>query len=479
MSADWRYSPAARRDKPRSRFLKTSPVCVDLTLGDLMVAQKLGASRLALICYLALAVTPALAQQTPSRPGRAGAGGRAEAVRRAGRVHRPRPGARQGRSARPRPGLPRPAPVRGRRAGHEGQLLFTIEHEPFKAALDQKKAAARRRRGHAATTPRSSSSAPASSPRSNTASQAQLDQRIAEEAQARADVLEAEAQLRDAEIQLSYTEIKAPIDGRIGRAAVSPGNLVSPDSGVLATVVREDPIQRAVPGHPARAARRPPRAAATERIKVRVRLADGSFDAGNRQGRLHRRPGRRQDRRPDRARHLRQRRAAADRRPDACASSSSRQSPTRSVAIPQAAIASRPDRPLRVRRRRRATWSSSGASGSAMRATACVGRRPSGVAGRRPRHRPGPAARAAGHDGRCPVAPPAARAEAVSHDLLDSSSAGRGWPSSSPSSSRRRPHRPDGAAGGAVSRHRAAAGHGHARAIPAPRRPSSRKASRR
>ena len=42
------------------------------------------------------------------------------------------------------------------------------------------------------------------------------------------------AGIRDAEIQLSYTEIKSPIDGRIGRAAVSPGNLVSPDSGVLA-----------------------------------------------------------------------------------------------------------------------------------------------------------------------------------------------------------------------------------------------------
>jgi membrane fusion protein (multidrug efflux system) len=47
-------------------------------------------------------------------------------------------------------------------------------------------------------------------------------------------------QVRDAEIQLSYTEIASPIDGRIGRAAVSPGNIVGPDTGVLATVVRED-----------------------------------------------------------------------------------------------------------------------------------------------------------------------------------------------------------------------------------------------
>ena len=55
--------------------------------------------------------------------------------------------------------------------------------------------------------------------------------------------MEAKANLRDAEIQLSYTEIKTPIAGRIGRAAVSPGNLVGPDSGVLATVVQDDPMQ--------------------------------------------------------------------------------------------------------------------------------------------------------------------------------------------------------------------------------------------
>ena len=72
---------------------------------------------------------------------------------------------------------------------------------------------------------------------------AQLDQRTAEQGQAKAAVMEAEANLRDAQIQLSHTEIKTPISGRIGRAAVSPGNLVGPDSGVLATVVQDDPMQ--------------------------------------------------------------------------------------------------------------------------------------------------------------------------------------------------------------------------------------------
>ena len=56
-------------------------------------------------------------------------------------------------------------------------------------------------------------------------------------------IMEAEANLRDAQIRLSYTEIKTPISGRIERAAVSPGNLVGPDSGVLATIVQDNPMQ--------------------------------------------------------------------------------------------------------------------------------------------------------------------------------------------------------------------------------------------
>ena len=48
--------------------------------------------------------------------------------------------------------------------------------------------------------------------------------------------------MQQAEINLGYTEIHAPIGGRIGRADLSVGNLVGPDSGVLATIVSQDPI---------------------------------------------------------------------------------------------------------------------------------------------------------------------------------------------------------------------------------------------
>lgn len=52
----------------------------------------------------------------------------------------------------------------------------------------------------------------------------------------------AEAQLRQAKINLDYTEIKAPVAGKIGRGAVTPGNVVSPSSGPLATIVSQDPM---------------------------------------------------------------------------------------------------------------------------------------------------------------------------------------------------------------------------------------------
>ena len=44
------------------------------------------------------------------------------------------------------------------------------------------------------------------------------------------------------QVNLGYTDIIAPIDGRIGRTAYTQGNLVNPGSGVLATIVSQDPI---------------------------------------------------------------------------------------------------------------------------------------------------------------------------------------------------------------------------------------------
>ncbi len=73
-------------------------------------------------------------------------------------------------------------------------------------------------------------------------SQQQVDQAESDELQAKAELEAAQASLKKAETDLSFTEIRAPIKGRIGRALISVGNLVGPQSGVLARLVELDPI---------------------------------------------------------------------------------------------------------------------------------------------------------------------------------------------------------------------------------------------
>lgn len=157
----------------------------------------------------------------------------------------------------------------------EGQVVFTIEKEPFEAAVDQRKAQLASAQAKLANADQQLART-AELTRKGNAPAAQLDQRTAEQGQAKAAVMEAEANLRDAQIQLSYTDIKTPISGRVGRAAVSPGNLVGPDTGVLATIVQDDPMQVlfSVTQRELLEARE---AEPTGKVRARVRLADGSL----------------------------------------------------------------------------------------------------------------------------------------------------------------------------------------------------------
>jgi membrane fusion protein (multidrug efflux system) len=157
----------------------------------------------------------------------------------------------------------------------EAQVVFTIEKEPFEAAVDQRKAQLASAQATLANADQQLART-AELTRKGNAPVAQLDRRTAEQGQAKAAVMEAEANLRDAQIQLSYTEIKSPISGRIGRPAVSPGNLVGPDSGVLATVVKDDPMQVlfSVTQREMLEARDTD---VTGKVRARVRLANGSL----------------------------------------------------------------------------------------------------------------------------------------------------------------------------------------------------------
>lgn len=134
-----------------------------------------------------------------------------------------------------------------RRAFREGEdvqadaLLFALEREPFEAAVQAAAAKVEEARAAVTRTRRDLDRARTLAGQGNL-SQQLLDRAISDQQQAEALLRESEAQLRQAQIDLGYTRITAPFDGRIGRSVYSVGQWVGPESGVLATLVRLDPI---------------------------------------------------------------------------------------------------------------------------------------------------------------------------------------------------------------------------------------------
>jgi len=129
---------------------------------------------------------------------------------------------------------------------HEGDVLYRIDQAPFQAAVQQTRGAVLR--AQAAYTNASLQAARAEELVKTSATPvAERDRRVAEQQAAQGEVVTADANLRTAQINLGYTEIKAPIDGIVGKTAVTKGNLVGPDTGVLTTIVSENPMYVAFP----------------------------------------------------------------------------------------------------------------------------------------------------------------------------------------------------------------------------------------
>lgn len=112
----------------------------------------------------------------------------------------------------------------------------------------------------------------------NTGSVANRDQAAADASSARGDVLSAEAALKTAQINLGYTDITAPITGRIGRSTYTKGHIIGPESGPLALVVSQNPMYVVFPisQRDLLAAQADGTAAGADGLEVRVRFADGS-----------------------------------------------------------------------------------------------------------------------------------------------------------------------------------------------------------
>ena len=124
---------------------------------------------------------------------------------------------------------------------NKGDLLYRLEQPPFQAQVDANQAtvAQLEAQHNFAAQQLARSQYLIKTPAGQ---QQQVDQDISNERSLAAQAASAKAQLNIAEINLGYTEIRAPIDGKISATAVTEGNVVSPTSGTLATLVSQDPM---------------------------------------------------------------------------------------------------------------------------------------------------------------------------------------------------------------------------------------------
>jgi membrane fusion protein (multidrug efflux system) len=160
----------------------------------------------------------------------------------------------------------------------QGDLLYQIEKVQFKAQVDQAKA-------NLASAEAVVTNAQLQYGRNLELSKRQfspqsvVDQNKAELDSNRAKVLQTQAALTQAQVNLDYTDIRSPIDGRIGRTMYTVGNLVNPASGTLATIVSQDPTYVLFPVSVRdleimRAARREANGSLAK-IEIRIRLSNG------------------------------------------------------------------------------------------------------------------------------------------------------------------------------------------------------------
>lgn len=126
----------------------------------------------------------------------------------------------------------------------KGDLLYTIEPSSFEAQLASAKAAVAQANAALKKAQLDHVRGNELLPRGSI-SQSEFDALTAALHGGRAELEAAKAKLKLAEVNLSYTQIRAPFSGRISDSKVSSGDLVSPSTGILATLVSLDPINTA------------------------------------------------------------------------------------------------------------------------------------------------------------------------------------------------------------------------------------------
>jgi membrane fusion protein, multidrug efflux system len=157
----------------------------------------------------------------------------------------------------------------------EGQHLYTIEKDQFQAAVEQAG-------GELADDKAKKLLTAIEFQRADTLAKTQAgtlearDKALTADRHADAEIVMAQAKLDTANINLGYTEIVSPIAGKIGRTNITKGNVVSPDSGTLTTIVSQDPMYVLFPVSQADISHARNSGLDIEGIKVTLRFADGT-----------------------------------------------------------------------------------------------------------------------------------------------------------------------------------------------------------
>jgi RND family efflux transporter MFP subunit len=128
----------------------------------------------------------------------------------------------------------------------EGDLLFTIDRRPFQNAVDQARATLAQVRANLAYA-EADLVRGQQLVRDKTITEQTFEQRQQAKRTAEATVQANEALVRQAELDFHFSELRAPVAGRIGDRRISPGNLItgalSGTTSLLATIVSYDPIR--------------------------------------------------------------------------------------------------------------------------------------------------------------------------------------------------------------------------------------------